>query len=207
MLGDAGDEDAPCRGPLQQLGHEHGRDAPVGHQVAVDQDEGAGLGLLDAALDGVPLPPVTEQVGVDARVAVEPQAQPIEGGPLLARAEQVGAQLAFVVEHPLAGHEPNARRPRDEQLHAPGVGHHALPAVDGPHVGRRRRPLERPKDDLGLEQQVAPGRVGERGHAAGQQLGQTDGGLLQGWFHASSFPSGCDSYKRVIYPQAGDACG
>src|SRR5205814_1876014 len=77
VLGDAGDQDVAFRGTLEELAHERGRDAPVGHQVAVDEHEAAGLRLLHTPLDGLPFPPVAQQVGVDARLRIEPEA---EGG-------------------------------------------------------------------------------------------------------------------------------
>ena len=49
--------------------------------------------------------------------------------------------------------------------------------------------------------EVSARRVTERGDTAGEQLGEPGRSVLERRFHAHSFPSGCDSYKRVIYPQ------
>ena len=90
-LGDPGQGDAPLGGTAEDRGQVGGRDAPVGLEVAVDEHHGAGPGLLDAALDRLPLPPVAQEAGVDRGVGPEVEPERLARRPALGAAQQVGA--------------------------------------------------------------------------------------------------------------------
>ena len=103
MLGDGGDEHAPLVGARQQVGDERRRDAPVGLEVAVDEDHSLALALVDAARDRVPLPAVAQEVDVGRGLGGEPELERLESHPSFDAAKEVGPQLTLVFEHAGAG--------------------------------------------------------------------------------------------------------
>ena len=93
-------------------------------------------------------------------------------------ADQLGLQLAFVLEMHAPVLVADAGGAGDDHLEAAGVGHEGLAAVDRPHVGRRGRAHERPDAQHGLEQQVRPGRIRDRIATADEDPGQPGGDFL-----------------------------
>ena len=76
--------------------------------------------------------------------------------------------------------EADSGGPGDEQLHAPGVGHQRLAAVDRPHVDRGGAAGQGPEAHIGLELEAHAGRVVQRPAAHRQKGGQAAGGRFEG---------------------------
>ncbi len=180
-LGEGGHGDVAGRSPGQQVGQPGRRHSPVGLQVAVDEDHGAGRSFGDAAVDRHPLLVVAQQVEVDGGVGGD--AQPEAGGhrPVLAAAQEEGPQVARVLDLARAVAEARPRCSGHDELQAAGVGDDRLAAIDRPHLRRRNSGSdERAQPDLGVELQVAATGVGQPAAADGQKSSQPLGGGVQG---------------------------
>ena len=189
MFRDTGEDDSAPGGPGEQFGQPAGGDPPVRLQVAIDEDEGARPGFVNRAGNQAPLRPVSQDVEVDGSLLLDRRAHGrqrmlrLRSAP--AASQDVGRELALLLQRALALLPASSRRPGDGDLKAAGIGHECLTSVDGPAVGWGCEPFQRLGLDRGEEIQVAPVRVRQLGRAAREELHQPYGGFGDGWHHQS----------------------
>src|SRR5579862_5070960 len=103
--------------------------------------------------------------------------------PAPAASQDVGRELALLLQRAPAVLPASSRRPGDGDLKAAGIGYERLTSIDGPAVGRGCEPFQRLGLDRGEEIQVAPVRVRQLGRPAREELNQPLRGFGDGWHH------------------------